>query len=302
MPRLLVLRSAIAVAVLTVPAVAQDAPRVGRDGYREGMPAVLSPPRPPPRPAPPPETPFAAAYRRAGFPRLVLFFNRDLVDTATSTVVLQRQEVANVERDGQRTARLQDGSGSADTAAPVKEDALPIGQLKDGVPVASQAPARRLDIDAHDKIQAERRTEVSVQRQPVGARAAPLDEASQWLFETGFTARLATERVRMVDRAAAVRLASVARGGADPQLLEVAAIRDHADIAVLVRAAAMPAVPGGQLFRVTAVDTRGGTILADEVVTPPAGGTPGTLATAVGDMAAAGLMARLTTTWSPPPR
>lgn len=300
-------------------AMAQDLPRVGRDGYRQDVPAVLSPPRPPPRP---PESPFGEAYRRAGYPRMVLFFNRDIADQTAGQLVQRRQEVASTEREGRLAVREQSGApsqaGTGGLMAP-RMAALPdLGAPKDGDPglgapvpgaavlPAQQAPvepdapaARRGEVEERSRTQTERNVEISVQRRGAGARAAPLDEASQWLFETGFTSRLATERVRMVDRAAAVRLAATARSTGDPQALEMAALRDHADLALLVRAAPMPGVAGGNLFRVTAVDTRRGTILADEVIRPPAG-TPGSEVPSIaGDMAASTLMARLAALWLP---
>jgi hypothetical protein len=284
-----------------VQAAAQEPTRVGRDGFREGVPAVLSPPRPP---RPPAETPFAAAYRRAGQPRMVLFFNRDIADTPTSQAVVRRQEVVTAGRDGRFTLREQGSPPQARVATPEdgtapKAAIIAQDEPRSAPPADSVATPRQVEIEDRLQVQTERRSEVRIERQPIGARTAPMDEGSQWQFETGFTRRLATERVRMVDRAAAVRISVAARSIADPQQLEIAAIREHAEIAVLVRAAPMPAAHGGLIYRVTAVDVRRGTILADEVVSPPSNSGPADIPNVTGDLAAAALMSRLQTEWTP---
>ncbi|WP_439594630.1 hypothetical protein [Falsiroseomonas sp.] len=284
------------------PGAAQDQPRIGQDGFRQGVPGVLSPPRPPRPPQPAPETPFASAYRRAGSPRLILFFNRDISAIPTSEARVQRRDIATLERDGRLTLREQAPAAPATTV-----ERPPLGQSKSTLEVQAQPDAtapgetgpRQVEVGERLRLQSERRTEVTVERQAFGARNAPMDEGSQWLFETGFTRRLATERVRMVDRATALRISTAARSVLDPQQLETAAIREHAEVVVLVRAAPMQAAPGGSIYRVTAVDLRRGTILADEVITPPAV-EPGQLAASSGDLAAAALMLQLQSEWSPP--
>lgn len=261
-------------------AAAQEPPRVGRDGYRLDVPGVLEPPRPPPRP---PETPFGAAYRRAGFPRMVLFFNRDLSDVASSGAVLRRRDELTVEGDAQLRERAPQPGAAMLPAAEGRK----------------QAPSDR-NVDEHARLQASRTTEVTVERAAVGARTPPLDEATQWLFETAFGNRLGTERVRMVDRSTAIRLAAASATTQDPQRLEMTAIRGQAEIMLLVRQSLLGQGAEARRFvRLTAIDTRSGAILADDVVTPPAG-DPATAASAAGDMAAANLLGRLTTTWTPP--
>lgn len=296
--------AAVLVIATADPSAAQDLPRIGNDGFRQGVPSVMSPPRPPRPPQPAPETPFAGAYRRAGSPRLILFFNRDISAVPTSEARVQRRDIAIIERDGRLTTR-----GQAPSAPPSTAGRPPAGQSKSTLEVQagpdatapSETPAgpRQVEVEDRLRLQSERRTEVTVERQALGARDAPMDEGSQWQFETGFTRRLATERVRMVDRATALRISTAARSILDPQQLETAAIREHAEVVVLVRAAPMQAAPGGSIYRVTAVDLRRGTILADEVITPPAV-EPAQLPASSGDLAAAALMLRLQSEWSPP--
>ena len=302
-------RPVLAVVTLLVMAsagtsAAQDLPRIGNDGFRQDVPSVLSPPRPPRPPQPAPETLFASAYRRAGSPRLILFFNRDISAVTTGEARVQRRDIAIIERDGRLMAREQGPSAPATTAG-----RSPAGQSKSTLEVQAEPDAtassetptgpRQVEVEDRLRLHSDRRTEVTVERQAFGARDAPMEEGSQWQFETGFTRRLATERVRMVDRSTALRISTAARSILDPQQLETAAIREHAEVVVLVRAAPMQAAPGGSIYRVTAVDLRRGTILADEVITPPAV-DPAQLPASSGDLAAAALMLRLQSEWSPP--
>ncbi len=281
-------------------AAAQD---VGRDGYRSGVPGVMSPPPPPPRP---PETPFQTAYRLAGYPRMILFFNREIADVATSGVVV-RQRDETTSRDEQRLqGRTQSEparDGNAGLVLP-----LPSDKFEPSLPVTGEVqrptePERRsVDIDSTRRTQVERTRELSVNRPAVGGRASPLTEAQQWQYESAFTGRLSDERARLVDRATAMRLAASVRAD-DPQRLETAALRGLADVAVVVRVAlASPDARQGDLpgviYRLTAIDTRSGQLLADEVVAPRAadGMEP---ATASGLDSATTLMRRLTQRWTP---
>ncbi len=284
-------------------AAAQD---VGRDGFRTGVPGVLSPPRPPPRP---PETAFQTAYRLAGYPRMVLFFNREIADAATSGPVLRQREETTF-RD---TQRLQGSSQAAPVRDPAAASlALPqsaADKFDPAMPVVNEAPRpaeperRSVDVESTRRTQEERTRELSVNRPAVGGRTSPLTEAQQWLYESAFTGRLSDERARLVDRATSMRLAASVRAD-DPQRLETAALRGLADVAVVVRVAlaepdARQGDAQGVIYRVTAIDTRSGQILADEVVVPrPRDGMDP--ATAGGGDSAGQLMQRLTQRWMPP--
>ena len=281
---------------LPVAARAQD---VGRDGYRTGVPGVLTPPRP----QRPPETPFQTAYRRAGYPRLVLFFNREIADAASSgPVVQQREGITRTESGqlhGQVTGAPASGAQRTDAQAD-KFEATPVQNEPPRQPPASGD--RSIDMQSQSRVEVQRNAELTVTRPSIGGRRAPVPEAQQWLFESGFNNRLGGEGARLVDRATAMRLSAGLRLD-DPQRLETAALRGFAEVALVVRAAPLDANARaddirGLVFRVTAIDTRNGELLADAVVPPPeaAGADP---ASAAGDATAGTLMARLTQRWTP---
>jgi hypothetical protein len=276
-PRRIVLMALLGAAA--GPAQGQEAPRIGRDGYRLGVPSVMTPPRPPPAP---PLSSFQAAYRRAGRPRLVIFFNRDLADAPSGGPVLRRQDA---------TTREEVPLGAA--AAPAQRSGVPADATRDetgGSPVPQGAPGRR--------IETRRTTEFSVQRPTAGARRAILDEAGQWGFESAFNSPLTADGVYLVDRSTAIRLAALAHGD-DPQRLEVAAIRSYAEMAVVVRATASS--EGAVLFRITTIDTRNGRILTDEMLPASNGPITSEAAAEAGRSAALHLIDRLTQSWTPAP-
>jgi hypothetical protein len=255
-----ILTISLLLATMGTVAHAQEPSQIGKDGYRVGLPGVITPPAPPKPPPPPKLTPFEAAYQAAGHPRLVLFFNHEIADTAYSNPVLQRKDTLTAS-DNQ--------SEQADTT-------------KTGSRTSSE--------EVHGEVT----TEWKVNRDAVGSRHAPVDEASQWMFESAFTEKLSGERIRLVDRATAMRI--VGREAIiDPQQLETAAIRNLADIAVIVRAA--PIENGGLLYRITAVDTRNGRIVGDVLVptSDVAQGGP----TAVGTLAGDRLIQHLINEWTP---
>ena len=265
---------------------------------------MLSPPRPPPRP---PETSFQTAYRLAGYPRMVLFFNREIADVATSGAVLRQRDETTYRDDQRLQGRSQVEPAREGTTSLTSPQ--PTSKFDASVPVAGETPRpteaerRSIDLESTRRTQTEQTRELSVQRPSVGGRQTPLNEAQQWQYESAFTGRLSDERARLVDRATSMRLAASVRID-DPQRLETAALRGLADVAVVVRvaladASARPGDAQGVIYRVTAVDTRSGQILADEVVTPrPREGLDA--ATAGGTDSATQLMLRLTQRWTPP--
>ncbi|MBE9604389.1 hypothetical protein IAI18_05895 [Acetobacteraceae bacterium H6797] len=273
-----------ALLTLTAPGLAlAQGEAIGRDGYRRDVPQVLSPPRPP---APPPETPFETAYRRAGRPRVILFFNRDITDRTRAGIVLSEREQLTAR--GSLDAQVTPGSPPASPPALTKNVDVP--------PADPKLTEGRLQ--AQEERQAERSREVTVRREASGSRASVMDEASQWLFESAFTNRLVAEKVKLVDRSVAIRLAGTMRTD-DPQQLEMAALRQHADLVLLVRAAPLP--DDNQLiFRVTAVDTRNGQLVTDDILLPQV--TGGARNAAAGEAAATQLVQRLIAVWNPRPR
>ena len=209
---------------------------VDKDGYRMGLPGVMTPPPPPrkpkpPTPPPPPRlSPWEDAYGRAGKPRMVLFFNRDVSDDTRGNPVLRLHEETNA------SVHVEGHDGDATQS------------------VRGQADVTR---------------EVSVERRATGARAAAGDEAGRWQFEAAFTQRLEAEHARLVDRSAAIRIVGMSHV-TDPQVLETAAMQGLAEVVILVRSA--PMSDGKSLWRMTAISTRSGHVEADVVL---AGGDMG---------------------------
>lgn len=315
MPRHLVTAVAVALLAHCPMPWGASAQGIGADGYRTGVPAVLTPPAPPRRP---PENAFMTGYRQAGLPRIVLFFNRDIADTSTTTPVVQRTETLAGSEQATVTVTGKDGTQSTgavadklpllatltaeaskgETAKPVtgKADA---GKADNAEPAA---PSKDIDAKATATIDIKRTTELTVNRKPTGGRQAMMTEAQEWLLESGFTSRLSAEGARLVDRATAMRL-SPAVLSYDPQLLETAAIRSRAEMAVVIRASPLdPQILPGALqnliFRVMAIDTRDGQILVDDIVRTGGDGKTQMTPEAVGEAIAAQVVLRLIGHWA----
>src|SRR5690606_34486568 len=68
-----------------------------------------------------------------------------------------------------------------------------------------------------------------------GGRPEPMLERDAWRFEEGFTDTLQRAGVRVIDRSTIIRLAGSGKGApTDVQRVEMAALKDHADLLVEV--------------------------------------------------------------------
>lgn len=217
---------ALAAAALAAPAAAQTSP-----GFRAGTPPVLTPP---PRAEDPGVLAVAqstAEYRRAGSPRVVVFWNRELSDRIANdfdTVMLERGESAS-------------GAASA-----VSRN----GRYAEGAQVSAY----------------ERETRVGRREVADDLRGSLLGEDREWRFLEAFQGRLQSAGVRLVDRSLAMRSIAAQPGGpADKQTAEMGGIARLADLMLAIVQTPAVDAPLGVRFKVTVTDLRDGTILTTVV-------------------------------------
>jgi hypothetical protein len=203
--------------------------------YREGQPpTLLAPPRAPDRSAAIGGS-FASAYARVGHPRLVVFWNREFSD-----------EVSSSYRDHLHLTETKRGKSSAlseTTAGPT------------GVSTLTTVESGRIrSLDA---------TEGS--ERVTSARPRLLDEAVDWKVEQAFGAALSRAGVRLIDRAAMIRLQGVSQNAgerANVQDIEARGLIGKADLVIEVLQTADPQAQDGISFRVTVRDVRAEELLA----------------------------------------
>ncbi len=207
-----------------------------RSVYRQGQPPVLTPPPAPaapvvvevPVPSPQVRAAFARAYRRAGSPRLAVFWNR-------------------VFSDGLRDM-------AADRRVVVEESSA----------IASGGAEKVFSDRQMD------RTEVRAEtRRADDARASPVSEIGEFRFQAGYLQPLIEEGARVIDRATIMRLTDAARRLADSavpvddrQLIEVAALNDHADLLVQIALSPSSESATGAFFHVSILEVGTGRIRA----------------------------------------
>ncbi|WP_296717386.1 hypothetical protein [Erythrobacter sp.] len=220
-----------AVAASGAPAAAQ---------YREGTPEVLAAPARAPNMRAAQETRSADDYRRAGSPRIVVFWNRELSDRIANdydTVLTDRGETA------------------VDTAAEVSRN----GRYAEGALVTTRDREVRLG-----------RREVEDDR-----RDSLLDESREWELLEAFQSRLQSNGLVLVDRSLAVRAIAAAEGGpADKQTAEMRGIAGLADLMMTLTQTGAPDAPLGIRFKITVTDLDSGqivTTLVAEGEGPPRG-------------------------------
>ena len=175
-----------------------------RELFREGQPPVLVPTPESATavvievevPSPQVRQSFREAYQRAGAPRLAVFWNRMFSDGLRDMIADERI-VINVSRSS--------ASGGEDKTFSEREaDRLVV-----------QAESRRED----------------------GARVSPVNEIGEFQFQTGYLQPLIEEGASVIDRAAIMRITDAVhrlKDAAVPlddrQLVETAALKDHADL------------------------------------------------------------------------
>lgn len=220
-----------ALAALATPAAAQ---------YRPGTPEVLTPaPRAPSMRAGQ-EARSADDYRRAGSPRIVVFWNRELSDRIANdydTVVMER------------------GEASEGAAAAVSRN----GRSAEGSRVTTYDREARIG-----------RREVDDDR-----REGLLEEDREWQFLEAFQGRLQSYGLVLVDRSLAMRAVAAAEGGpTDKQTAEMRGIAGLADLMMTVTQTPAPDAPLGIRFKIAVTNVKDGRMIATLVADgegPPRG-------------------------------
>ena len=221
--------------VAVVLCLAVTAPAAGQTGdvfYRPGQPPVIEPVEQAERVERDSVLQrFQAAYRRAGSPRIVLFWNRTFDDRVSAW----RPAVRTHGRD-----ELGFSAHLRSERRPQEEGNGPTDHRIDG--------SARYDwsrqIDGFDPTPGVR-----------GLGAA--DDAG---LESGFVQTLSGGAARLIDRAAMLRILGDG-GGSDLQVIEAAALRDHADLLVEMVRAPAPGVPLGSVFQIRVKELRTGRLL-----------------------------------------
>lgn len=234
-PRLL-LFAILPLAALASPALAQ---------FRSGQPDALAPAAAPRDPGGGINQAFGAAYRRAGSPRIVVFWNREFDDEVASE--FEDREVEHEVTDVSNHGIEQTTSG-------------PSGQT-----------VRRKGGELTERM---RETALGTKRVKPAARARQGGETVDWRLEDGFSAALGEAGVRLVDRAMAMRLTGLGTGigeRGNVQELETRGMSRYADIMLEVLAAPDVRAPGGAAYRIVARDLRTARPLASftTTATPP---------------------------------
>ena len=203
---------------------------------RQGQPPVLTPvPTPEPTvvmqvevPAPQTRDAFRAAYRRAGSPRLAVFWNRVFSDRlrdmeASDRVVLE-------------TSRTK-ASGGADKTFSERQTGRVV-------------------------VKAESRTDT-------GSRSSPVTEIGEFRFQVGYLQPLIRAGANVIDRATIMRITDAERRLQDSavplddrQLIEITALRDHADLLIQITLSPSAESKTGVFFHVTILEVKTGRIRA----------------------------------------
>jgi hypothetical protein len=204
--------------------------------YRAGMPQVVAPPTAQQQPAPRPNIAagFAGAYQKAGRPRILVFWNRELTDSANSRY--EDYEKTTVSSQHHR-------SDSADETI-----------TETGKATTSQS-------DELGTVTTERGT--GVRTIDDGGKRVAAKESVDWRLESSFYHPFMAAGVRLVDRNMAIR--SIHGGKAegswyDAQSLETSALLGKADLLMEIQMTPDDDSPIGSRFRVTIKDVQTGQV------------------------------------------
>ena len=239
--RVIATAAVIALAAFAAEAAASDGTRPLYRGqpqtlYRQGQPPVLAPAPAPAQqvavrievPSPPIRDAFRTAYRRAGSPRLAVFWNRVFSDG------LRDMEAGNRIVIETSSARA---SGGADKTF-------------------SERQADRVVVKAES-------------RTHDGARVSPVTEVGEFRFQAGYLQPLIREGASVIDRAAIMRITDAERRLRDSavpvddrQLIETAALKDHADLLIQIALSPSAESKTGAFFHVNVLEVETGRIRA----------------------------------------
>lgn len=211
--------------------------------YRDNMPEVLNaPPRgnPAAQSSAMATSAFRAAYARKKSPRMVIFWNRQLTDSlSTSYEEWSRYTLT----DGRMSDKTLYDDGSTTVAGRAVE-----AELRSG------------------------RTATTAD----GARTTGLAERADWKAAQGFNRTMLAGGARLIDRTLIMRSTALNKGvdRGDAQSVEMSALTGKADLLVEVLQTPDASAPSGYTFRVDVKDIRSGTLLATVVTQgiPPSNG------------------------------
>lgn len=211
--------------------------------YRDNMPEVLAaPPRGPgaAQASAATASAFRSAYARKKSPRMVIFWNRQLTDSlSTSYEEWSRYTLT----DGRMVDKTLYDDGSTTVAGRAVEAELRSGR----------------SATAAD-----------------GARGGGLAERADWKAAQGFNRTMLSGGARLIDRTLIMRSTALNKGvdRGDAQSVEMSALIGKADLLVEVLQTPDDSAPSGYTFRVDVKDIRSGTLLATVVTqgVPSAGG------------------------------
>jgi len=211
--------------------------------YRDDMPEVLKAPPPPPGASQlnaATTSAFRAAYARRKSPRMVIFWNRQLTDSlSTSYEEWSRFTLV----DGRAVDKTYYEDGSTVAGARVVD-----AELRSGRTAATAD----------------------------GARTVGLAERADWRAAQGFNRTLLAGGARLIDRTLIMRSTALQKGvdRGDAQSVEMSALTGKADLLVEVLQTPDAGAPSGYTFRVDVKDIRSGTLLATVVTqgVPPSPG------------------------------
>lgn len=231
--------AAFAASALSCATAAEEA---GEGFYRKGTPPVLKPAGDAEAAARRAEVQSAAArdafrraYRQAGSPRLAVFWNR-VFDDRLREMETESRLVVEGRRDAQ-TGKAGEISTERDRGA----------------------------------------WTASIETRRDGARPWPVSEAAGFRFQTGFLGPLIESGAAVIDRAAVMRLTAARRtlssvgagasgpagAAADRQLVETAALMEHADLLIQIALSPSDESPAGAFFHVSVVDVETGRVVAN---------------------------------------
>lgn len=211
--------------------------------YRDNMPEVLN--------APPrgnaaaqsssmATSAFRAAYARKKSPRMVIFWNRQLTDSLSTSYEQWSRFTLSDDRAADKTL-YDDGS--------------------------TTVAARSVEAEYRSG-----RTATTAD----GARMGGLPERADWKAAQGFNRTMLAGGARLIDRTLIMRSTALNKGvdRGDAQSVEMSALTGKADLLVEVLQTPDASAPSGYTFRVDVKDIRSGTLLATVVTQgiPPSGG------------------------------
>jgi len=220
-----ILATALAIGLVATVASAQT--------YRDGVPEVLQ--GPPPRPGPgaadaATASAFRTAYQRHKSPRMVIFWNRQLTDSLSTSY----EEWARVSLNDNRSADMTTYYDGAEANSSREVTA----EMRSGR-TASTAD---------------------------GQRMSGLAERADWRAAQGFNRTMLAGGARLIDRNLIMRSTALRSADkSDAQSVEMSALEGKADLLVEVLQTPDPGAPSGYSFRVDVKDIRSGALIANVV-------------------------------------